>query len=53
MVRELHQVVKNLRDRDNNTSKMLEELHKELGIVSDTEIVRYCINYTHKRLQNG
>ena len=48
--RKLHQVIKNLSDRDKYVAKMLEDLHKELGIVSDTEIVRYCINKTYKSI---
>jgi len=51
MTRKLHQVIKNLSDRDNKAQIQLEYLHNELGIVSDTEIVRYCINKVYNELK--
>lgn len=51
--RKLHQTIKYISDRDKFTKILLEDLHKRLGIKSDTEIARFCITYTHAGLCGG
>ena len=48
MVRKLHQVVKQAVDYDVDCRRKMDRLKKDLGLTSDTELVRYCITQTFK-----
>lgn len=43
--------VKNAKRRDKKLLKRLEELKDITGINTDTDMVRYCVKYTHDRIK--
>ncbi len=43
--------VKNARRRDEKLLNRLEELKNITGINTDTDMVRYCVKYTHDRVK--